>query len=268
VIDSLLTFIRSAHSLNRSGVLTRSQTATLVTEAAIGIQVFLGRAESVNAAGFAAGSVAPNSIATVFGDELGTVVALAPPQPLLATLAGVTLTLIDSEGTERPAPLFLVSPGQVNYLVPPLTAPGRATVIIAANGHTTGIAPVDIDPISPGLFTADAAGTAAALVQRVKADGTQSWEPATGAIDLGPETDQLFLVLFGTGLRGRSGLSAVTARIGGRSAEVIFAGAQGAFDGLDQVNVRLARSLAGVGRVEIGLTLDGWEANTVTVTIQ
>ena len=106
------------------------------------------------------------------------------------------------------------------------------------------------------------------MVVRVKADGVQSVEAITGPIDLGPATDQVYLVLFGTGIRGRSSLAGVAATIGGLDADVTFAGPQGQFDGLDQVNVRLPRSLAGVGRVEIGLTVDGWEANTVTVTIQ
>jgi uncharacterized protein (TIGR03437 family) len=55
----------------------------------------------------------------------------------------------------------------------------------------------------------------------------------------------LFLILFGTGLRGRSSLSNVSATIGGVKAPVEYTGAQGEFAGLDQVNLALPRSLAG-----------------------
>ena len=72
----------------------------------------------------------------------------------------------------------------------------------------------------------------------------------------GPEGDQIYLLLFGSGIRQRSSLSAVIATIGGVYAEVSFAGAQGAFAGLDQVNLRVPRSLRGRGEVEALLTVD------------
>jgi len=57
-------------------------------------------------------------------------------------------------------------------------------------------------------------------------------------------------------------------RIGGQSAEVLYAGPQGAFVGLDQVNLRLARSLAGLGEADLVLTVDGKAANTVRIGIR
>jgi uncharacterized protein (TIGR03437 family) len=86
-------------------------------------------------------------------------------------------------------------------------------------------------------------------------------------LDLGAATDQVILELFGTGIRGRSALTAVTATIGGQAAEVQYAGPQGGFAGLDQVNVRVPRSLAGRGDVDVVLTVDGKTANTVTVRV-
>ena len=54
---------------------------------------------------------------------------------------------------------------------------------------------------------------------------------------------------------------------------MLYAGAQGAaapgsYYGLDQANVRLARSLIGSGIVNVVLTAGGQTANTVTVDIQ
>ncbi|MGH9844828.1 MAG: hypothetical protein ACREEM_39430, partial [Blastocatellia bacterium] len=54
----------------------------------------------------------------------------------------------------------------------------------------------------------------------------------------------------------------------GVDAQVTFAGAQGGFAGLDQVNVRLSRSLIGRGEVDVALTVDGQAANTVKVCIK
>jgi len=60
-----------------------------------------------------------------------------------------------------------------------------------------------------------------------------------------PDSDQLFLVLFGTGMRFRSSLSNVSVKIGGIDAPVEYAGPQGEFAGLDQINVRLPRCWQG-----------------------
>lgn len=87
-------------------------------------------------------------------------------------------------------------------------------------------------------------------------------------IDLGPETDQVFLVLFGTGIRFRSALTGISLRIGGVSVPVLFAGEQGGFVGLDQVNAQLLRSLAGRGTLDAVLTADGKTANTVQINIR
>jgi uncharacterized protein (TIGR03437 family) len=51
-------------------------------------------------------------------------------------------------------------------------------------------------------------------------------------------------------------------------AEVLFAGAAPGFVGLDQSNVRLPRSLAGRGEVDVVMTVDGKAANTVKVVIK
>ena len=77
------------------------------------------------------------------------------------------------------------------------------------------------------------------------------------------------LILFGTGLRNRSALTAVSCKLGGTDAPVSFAGAQGGFAGLDQINVGpLSRSLAGRGEVEVLLTVEGKTANTVRIAIK
>ena len=81
-------------------------------------------------------------------------------------------------------------------------------------------------------------------------------------------TEQVFLLLFGTGLRHRSTLSNVTAQVGAVDAAVLFAGAQQDFAALDQINLRLPNSLAGRGEVGIVLTVDGKTTNAVTVNLR
>src|SRR5262249_46888894 len=135
--------------------------------------------------------------------------------------------------------------------------------------------------VAPGLFTANASGqgVAAAVVLRVKENGTQSYEPVAQLdpaqnrlvpvpIDLGPATDQLFLILYGTGIRFRSSLATTTATIGGAVSEVLYAGTAEGYVGLDQVNLHIPRSLVGRGVVNVALIVDGKAANTVTIQIK
>ncbi len=241
-----------------------------------------GTLANTSAASFSPNAeLAAESIASAFGPSLAITTQAATAQPLPTTLSGSRITVRDSVAMERDAPLFFVSPGQVNYQVPSGTAPGSATVIAISGDGSSSFGNVTIAQVSPGLFAANAngQGVAAAVVLRRNAAGQDSFEPvavldpATNQfvarpIDLGPETDQLFLLLFGTGIRLRSALTTVTARIGGADSQVTFAGALEGFTGLDQCNVRLPRTLAGRGDAEIVLMVDGKAANTVRLTIR
>jgi uncharacterized protein (TIGR03437 family) len=235
----------------------------------------------VSAASFAAGGLPPESIVAGFGSNLATGVQAAPSTPLPTTLAGVSVKIRDSADRERLAPLFFVSPGQINFLIPGGMANGQAVLTVMRDDGPVASGETQIANVSPGLFSADASGlgAASAVALRVKADGSQSFEPvakydparnrfAPAPIDLGPTTDQIFLVFYGSGLRFRNSLSTVNCTIGGASSETLYAGVVPGFVGLDQVNVRLPRSLAGRGEVDVALVVDGKAANTVRVSVR
>jgi uncharacterized protein (TIGR03437 family) len=84
---------------------------------------------------------------------------------------------------------------------------------------------------------------------------------------LGSSTDQAYLFIFGTGLQD-AGTAGVTVSVGGTNVPVSYAGAQGGFVGLDQVNAQLPASLAGKGNVTVQVTASGIAANAVNFTIQ
>ncbi len=238
-------------------------------------------AANVSAASYVASPIATESIISAFGSGLATATMAAPTVPLPMILAGTSVRVRDSAGVERSAPIFFVSPAQVNYLIPAGTANGAATVTITSGDGAMSAEDTTIAAVAPGLFTVDASGRglAAALALRVKPDDSQQFEavaqfdPAQNKfvavpIDLGPETDQVFLILFGTGLRYRSALSAAQARIGDVDSQVVFAGAQDGFVGLDQVNISLSRALIGRGEADVSLTADGQATNIVRIHIK
>lgn len=235
---------------------------------------------SVSAASYL-GGLAAESIGAIFGTSLATATASASTQPLPTELSGTKVSVKDNTGTVRDAGLFAVSNGQVNFLVPAGTANGMATVTVLKNNTAFAEGNVMVDTIAPAMFAANmnGAGLASAVVLRITANGTRTFEPigsfdtpnnrfVAAPINLGPDTDQVFLIFFGTGIRGNTALSAATMTIGGTAAEVLFAGAVTGFAGLDQVNVRLPRSLAGRGNVAASLTVGGKAANNVNITVQ
>lgn len=227
------------------------------------------------------GAVAPGSLVSAMGSNLAGVPQTAPSTTLPTTLGSVNVTVEDSTGTARQAGLVYVSPQLINYLVPAGTAPGTATVAVNGSGGAVASGQVLVAAVAPGVFAANSSGQglAAAVVQRVHADGTQVYEPVAQfdaaqnqfvpvPINLSSTTDQVFLVLFGTGIASRSSLAAVNAQIGSAIVSASFAGPSGDFPGLDQVNLLLPPALAGSGNVGVTLSVDGFAANTVRVTIE
>jgi uncharacterized protein (TIGR03437 family) len=178
------------------------------------------------------------------------------------------------------APLFFVSPQQINYQIPAGISAGVATVTIET-GIATFTETVEITPVSPGIFAAnaDGQGVPAAIVRRFsnnqevfpsvlagQLNAQSRWVPLP--INLGPASDVVVLEMYGTGLRSRSALSAVNVKIGGADGEMIYAGPQPDFAGLDQIDVIIPRSLIGRGEVDVVMTVDGRTANTVRIHIQ
>ncbi len=237
---------------------------------------------NVSAASFAAsGALSGEAIAAAFSTNMATGTVVATTLPLPTELDGTRVIVSDAMGEERTAQLFFVSPSQVNYLVPQGTASGTATVSVRRGGSDIAQGAMTVERVAPGLFSASATGrgVAAAVVLRVNASGRQTFEPVARfnsqtnrfeavPIDLGPETDQVFLIAFGTGFRNRSALSAVICIIGGANAETLFAGASPDFVGLDQANIRIPRNLAGRGDVDVVFRTDNRTANTVTFNIK
>lgn len=238
-------------------------------------------AANVPAASFKRGPLCPDLLVSAFGTDLAAKVEVATQTPLPLSLAGTTVKIRDAAGETHPSPLFFVAPTQVNYLMPDKVARGSATVTITNSAGDQSVETLQIAEVSPGLFTANAngRGVPAAVLLRVSADGTQRFEPVArfdagqnaavpAPIDFGPESDQLFLILFGSGFRYAPSLAAVSVAIGGLETPVLFAGPQGGLAGLDQINLALPRQLAGRGLVRLELNVRGVAANSAEVFIR
>lgn len=224
------------------------------------------------------GPVAPDMLASGFTAAIPNLSLVSARRGLPTELAGFSLSVRDSAGVERAAGLIGVFPGQINFVVPGETAGGSAIVSLRMGGTVVASGTVRVGRVAPGLFTANSSGRGApaGLALVVAADGARrteelfEWNSSGNAFaprpfDLTGEGRQVFLMLFGTGIRGSSG--GVVATVATEPVPVLAATAQGSFAGLDQVNLGpLPRSLAGRrGTVEVALIVDNVPANRVTI---
>src|SRR5262249_38429525 len=102
-----------------------------------------GTVTTVSAASYAP-VVSPESIVAAFGSRLATQTASATAQPLPTNLAGTTVRV-----NGELAPLFYVSPGQINYLTPPRIPPGVPSVVVPPADGAVSTATVPIPPLPP-----------------------------------------------------------------------------------------------------------------------
>ena len=236
---------------------------------------------TVSAASYESAAIAPDSIVAAFGTKLATGVFAAEDADQataglqLPTSLGGTTVRVNGQA----AGLFFVSPNQVNYVIPTGTVSGTATVQITAGDGTVSTGTVQIAQVAPGIFSgnADGQGVPAAYLVRVRADGSLSNEAVsqlsggrqiTKPIDLGPEGEHVFLVLFASGISHASDPNSdnnlsenIRVVLGGSEAAPAFAGRQGYFVGLDQINVEIPRSLSGRGKVSLAIAATGFSSS-------
>ncbi len=211
---------------------------------------------AVGGASFTIGMpLAVGSISTLFGQNLSSQTATAASLPLSASLGGTSVTI-----NGIAAPLFYVSPTQINFFVPyELAGQTTATIAVSTSGGIVELSGVPIIAQAPGIFELDSAGDAAAL----HSNGTVVSSAA-------PASSGEVVELFATGLGPVSNVPADGAAapsgtlandqiapavtIGGVNAQVNFAGLAPGFVGLYQINVTVPSGLpAGPAAVTISV---------------
>jgi hypothetical protein len=197
-------------------------------------------------------AVAPDSIAVAIGGALAnsTQQAQKLPNGTFPTNVGGTTVTVNG----RAAQIFFVSPGQVNFLVPPQTEIGTADVVITNSENFTSRGSVATLRAAPGVFTKSGDGSGPGVI--LNSDTLQE-----GPFD--PTNGNLRLTIFTTGARNASQTSV---GIGGRvvNAENVLASPD--MPGLDEVHVRVPGDLRGAGTVDLFVQSDGRASNPVSVT--
>ena len=230
-----------------TSVAAESGTNVLDIDVLVAPQPQFAAAGVVNAASYAGGAVAPGELVTVFGSYLGSdsfEYLKVNAQGLLENRLGDTRVLFDGV----PAPLIYVTAGQLSAVVP-YTVAGRSQTVVQVERRGVLSVPV-VMPVAgsmPGVFTLDASGAGPGAVLNENYSINSFFNPApAGSIVMiyatgegqtnPPGVDGLV-----TGAVLRRPVLPVEARIGGQSAEVLYAGsAPGIVSGVFQVNARIA----------------------------
>lgn len=203
--------------------------------------------------------VAPGALVSLYGSRLASDTAGNTTLPVATSLAGATVTV-----NGIPAPLFFVSPGQINFQFPfEISASSAVVTVTTAEGSTSVL--VQVAPAAPGIF----AGSIAHAGNR----------PVDAA---NPATPGEIITFFATGLGATTPAVAtgapapsvtpalaslpVTVTIGGTQSVVLFAGLAPGFAGLCQVNLTVPFGVS--GDVPVVLSAGGRSSNTVTIAVR
>ncbi len=112
----------------------------------------------VNAAKYTA-DLAPGVMASIFGTNLAAAVESSTARILPSDIAGVSVEITDGAGTTVKAPLYFISPGQINFQMPFGLTPGAVQVRVRTPKGLSAPAAALIQTVAPALFTVDGSGS-------------------------------------------------------------------------------------------------------------
>ncbi|HTS67018.1 MAG TPA: IPT/TIG domain-containing protein [Candidatus Acidoferrales bacterium] len=209
--------------------------------------------------------ISPGALASVYGSNFGSTTT-QPSAPLPAFVGGVSVFV---NGTA--APVYYLSPAQINFQVPWGTATGTGNITVAVNGGSSNTVSLPVSAAAPGLFYLP---SGAAIVQNQDYSVNDPSNPAargstiiaylTGSGPVSPaQTD---------GVPAQtSGLvqmtSSYSATIGSAAAQVTFAGLSPGFIGLVQMNIVVPQSLT-PGVYPLSVTIGNDTSNSATIAVK
>ncbi len=211
--------------------------------------------------------VAPGSAIAILGVNLAPYAEGGPESPLAQTIAGVTVRL-----GSRMLPLYAVSPGQVNALLPSDVEEGVQTLAIKREGKPETRAEAQVARNAPGLFVRDVNGQAFAVAAHEDGSAVTPEAPARAG-----ELITLYGTGFGPCLRTPPDGFAVPDTpaypladpveiLAGESvATPEFSGAAPGRVGVTAVRFRLG---SGAGALELKARVNGRESNSVLLPVE
>ena len=205
---------------------------------------------------------APGMVLTIFGSNLANTTWIAPTVPLATQASGVSVTI---GGVN--APLYYVSPVQLNVQIPYETRVNQSVILTVNNNGLTGSITFTVAAAAPGVFTS-ASGTVVPVAAAARGAVVSLYITGAGAVS----------PAVATGAAPAAGASraqlpapvlATTVSIGGVAAPTQFVGIPTLLVGVVQINVTIPLT-APLGPQPVVVTVGGIASApaTITVTVQ
>jgi uncharacterized protein (TIGR03437 family) len=213
--------------------------------------------------------LSPGALGTVVGTGFGLVTSSPAANPALPTSVGGVSVTVNGQA----APLYYVSPGQINFQVPWETAVGSASVAVTVGSSASNAISVPVVAAGPGLFTS----SGAAIVQNVVPNAPVY--TLNSPTNPAPAGSTIVAYLTGSGPVSPAALdgtptpaatlvqatSSWSATIGTATAQVSFVGLAPGFIGLVQANIVVPAGLA-PGTYPLTVSIGGQTSNSGTIS--
>jgi len=204
-------------------------------------------------------SYAPGSILAIFGSLLAPTAQSASSVPLPISALGVEVLV-----SGIAAPLYYVSPGQLNVQIPYETTAGSAAVVSVNNNGLVTTQSIQVTAAAPGIFTtatgalvpAGSASTGQVISVYITGAGAVSPAISTGAA---PAASTAVSSL-------PAPVAPTTVTIGGANAAIDFIGIPSGLVGVTQINVQVPGGIA-LGAQPVIVTVGGVASAPATLTI-
>ncbi len=246
---------------------------------------------AVNAASFRHsslpdGKLAPGSLVSLFGQEMGPGAPFLIPflflDPSLhadgfplPTVLGTTSVQVTVNGITLDCAILFASYRQVTILLPSATPAGTGTLTLTYDGETSEPLEIEVVPHSFGIFSTSQNGSGSGVV-------TDPFTTAANSLVTSANPGHL-LDLWGTGLGAVAGadLDEETARpvpgdlpsldvrvfVAGQEAEVVYRGRSGCCAGVDQVRFLVLPDAVSGCHVPVHAEVNGVASNFLTISI-
>ncbi|MGH8247504.1 MAG: hypothetical protein ACREUU_13855, partial [Gammaproteobacteria bacterium] len=221
------------------------------------------------------GAVAPGAIVAIFGSNLASGNLGATSTPLPTTL-GDTSVIFMAGNIQHAAPLFFVSPGQINAQMPfEILTVSNATVVVRRNTGTSIQRTLAIGLVSPGIFTANQQGTGPGAI--LHADSFQAVSDSAPArpgetiliycTGLGPVTPAVPTAQRAPDTPLSHTARQVSVNIANIPAQVSFSGLAPGFVSLYQVNAQVPSTM-GSGTQPVQIFVENVASNVATIAVR
>jgi len=192
-------------------------------------------------------NVAPGEAIAIYGSNLAASTVPATSFPLTTQLSDAQV-LVNGAAI----PLYYVSAGQINAVMPAVSGLVQLTVQNSVGSHTVNVL---IAPAVPEIFTQNGSGTGAGSVQRYP-----GYTLVTANNPLQPGD---YAIIYLTGLGGLT----PTVTIGGVSCPVAYAGPAAIYPGLDQINCQVPAGIAPSNTASLVVSA-GTRGDAVSIAVQ